>query len=617
MRRGAKRRVLGGVAALFLGACHGDVADDGGLVLLGFQQAGGTGVLLNEPLVFYFSKELDPASVTPSTARVLDRAGRLVAGSFHVEEQRLVFEPRLALLETLEDGGFRPGERVSVELSGFPVPSGLRSLGGELLRESFSASFETVRLHGAGATFLDGSPDAAYPLLLASTTIGAREPLVLLCSEAIDPSSLHAEAFQLRRYRAGGEFEEIPIGVELVENTMQSGARLELRPLRGDGSEAPRSLEPGDYHLWVHEDARAPLDLGGHPVRSSWGVTQLPAVVTVELRPDVAGNRSQRVDFLGREFASPAEVVGVDGTARWDGSGRIALWLPAAAGDGSAGELVGTADELVAELTAGSGELAAARLELGEGERLDLSALRGPLVMRSQTSVHLDGELVRGSHDARLARETGEAWESWFSRVSTAFRLEGIMGAGTFEEWLAGQREAGGELTAIVAGGDLWIDGDVTLEGPLVLAAGGRVRVTGRVEAQEVWVLGPGGGTDIHPSARQSSLRLTPMGVNRLKRPLSLGALSAPIRPDGGKPSWSSARVGASRGAGSVHVRFLGEQERADGSVETVGPVDDAAVLGRCDAVRIWIELEIKPGVEWDPPMLDFVDLRWTEETDL
>jgi hypothetical protein len=569
---------------------------------------------LNEPLVFHFSDELDPASVTPSSARVLDIAGRLVAGRFHVEGNRLVFEPRLPRQPDLQDGGFRPSSEVRVELSGFPVPSGLRSRGGQVLEASFSSSFEVVSARGEGASFLDGTPDAAYPLFLASTTVGPLEPIRLSCVEPIDPRSLHPAAFQLRRYRAGGAFEELAVEVKLVSNSMVEGARLELRALEQPDGGVPRMLAPGDYHLWIHPGEDGPQDLGGHPVRSSWASTQLPARVSVEPRPELAGNRWHRVDFLDGGLSSPAAVPGTDGTAPWGTRGELRLQLPLAAGDGSAGRVLLDSESLTA-LRAARQDLHAAALDLPAGITLDVGALRGPVVMRSQTSMRLDGRLERLSGEAAGARLAGETWPVWYGRVGGA-RAAG-QPAGVLAAWIEARRGTEDNLTVLVAGGDLVVEGELVVDGVLLLAAGGRLRIAGRVEAREVWVVGLGGGADVHPAARPSRLRFASDGERHLAAPLKVGALSAPYRPEGPTPRWRSALVGAVPGSGRVRVRYLGERDQPGGRIETVGPGDDAALLDRCEAIRMWIELEIAPGVPWDPPMVDFVELRWTEETDL
>ena len=600
-----------------LGSCGRHPEPVPELVLLGFQQDQVRGVLLNEPLIFYFSGELDPASVTPSSARILDPAGRLVPGGFRVEGNRLVFEPALSLELDLGDGGFLPSSRLRVELSGFPVPSGLRSRRGEVLERSFSSTFETVALTGEGALFLDGSPDTAFPLILSGVEFGVSEALKLTCAEPLDPRSLSAEAFQLRRYEAGGEHEEIALEVRLARNDMEEGAVLELRALESFSRSSPRVLEPGEYHLWIHDGPGGPRDLAGHPVRSSWASSQVPARISVGLRPEVVGNRWHREEFLTRGLRSPAAVPGADGAALWAGDGLVRLRYPLCAGDGAAGDVQLDSNPMV--LRAVRGDLQSARLELPADQRLDLSGLDGDVVLRAQTSVRILGQLVRGTAAGADERAEGETWGAWFGRVGMGHELVELAGAdlGSVDAWLAARAPGAAPVTAIVAGGDLFVEGAIRLDGPLLLVAGGRLRISGVVEAREVWVVGLGGGADIPPPARVAGLDFAEALTNRLAVPLVVGVLSAPLRPEGRDLHWRSAQVGANPGAGMVRVNFLGERDLADGGVETVGPVSDAALLDRCESIRVWIELEIGPGVPWDPPMVDFVELRWTEETEL
>lgn len=611
------RAVLGALLVWSVAACGRGPDEPADLRLLGFQQAQSGGVLLNEPLVFHFSGELDPTSVTPSSARVLDPAGRLVPGAFRVEGARLIFEPALALQADLSDGGFLPGSLGRVELSGFPVPSGLRSRRGEVLHAGFSSTFETVRQEGDGALYLDGSPDTAFPLLLSELEIGVSEAIQLTCAEPLDPRSLFPSAFQLRRYEAGGEHEEIALEVRLASNTMEEGARLELRALESPEGGAPRVLEPGEYHLWIHEGATAPRDLAGHPVRSSWATSQVPARISVGLRANVTGNRWHREEFLSRALRSPAAVPGVDGAALWAGDGLLRLRFPKCAGDGAAGVVQLGTD--VTALRASRGDLHCAQLEIPSDQTVDLSEFPDTVILRSQTSVRLSGRLLRRSADVDTRREDGEAWGPWFGRVGMGQALGELAGKelGSVDAWLAGRTAEESPLTVIITAGDLWVDGEIQVDGPLLLVAGGRLRVSGVVEARETWVVGLGGGPDLHPPAREAGLSFQETSVNALKLPLAVGVLSAPLRPAGRELRWRSAQVGAHAGAGAVRVRFLGERDLPDGGVETVGPVPDAALLDRCESIRAWIELEIGPGPSWDPPMVDFVEFRWTEETEL
>ena len=612
-------------AGLLFGACGQEAPVHDGVLLTAFRQAGQEGVLLNEPWVMHFSAELDPASVTRASARVVDEAGRSIAGHFEVHEAQLVFHPRLAMRGDLSDGGLRPGERVDVELLGYPAPSGVRSRNGTLLAQSFQTSFRVVTEQRV--QFLDESPDGAAPLVLESYEVGTSEPLQLTCDEPLDPRSLSSDAFELKRFRAGtppggdgegnGWFEVIPLEAVLIANTKE-GARIELRAMDStDGALTPRTLEPGEYHLWVPEGAAAPLDLGGHPVRSAWALSQLPATLSVVVRADEGGSRVHREEFLSRALRSPAEVPGMDGTATWDGDGVVTVRLPLAAGDGTAGTVVLAGDST--PLRAARGDLHAASLLVPAGVRLDLSDLDGPVVLRAQGSLRIDGDLFRSVEQGAAARDPEESWGAWYGRsgkddVPKLTAPMGYAGIGGLEDWIKAAKLRGESWTVLVAGGDLFIDGSITVDGPLLLAAGGRMRFSGDVEAREILTVGEGGGVSVNPAPRRPELAFQRPASNPLTAPLRVGVLSAPFRPGGGDLRWRSALVGARPGSGRVDLRFLGERPGPDGRIETVGPVEDASLLDRCDAIRLWIELEIGPGKSWDPPMVDFVDLRWIEE---
>ena len=53
----------------------------------------------------------------------------------------------------------------------------------------------------------------------------------------------------------------------------------------------------------------------------------------------------------------------------------------------------------------------------------------------------------------------------------------------------------------------------------------------------------------------------------------------------------------------------------AAATIEWSADVDDAALLDRCEALRLIFEVELEPSPTWEPPMVDFVEVRWTEET--
>jgi len=151
------------------------------------------------------------------------------------------------------------------------------------------------------------------------------------------------------------------------------------------------------------------------------------------------------------------------------------------------------------------------------------------------------------------------------------------------------------------------------VDGPLLLVAGGRIRVSGAVSAGRVWKLGEGGGTILPHGATPAPLELDEPLDNLLVEPVRLAVMSAPVRPSRGVVQWRPAIVDGSRGEGAFRVRFLGERESGPRQVEVFGPVDDVVLLEGCQAVRVLIELDVLPGDVWDPPRVDSVQLAWNE----
>ena len=76
------------------------------------------------------------------------------------------------------------------------------------------------------------------------------------------------------------------------------------------------------------------------------------------------------------------------------------------------------------------------------------------------------------------------------------------------------------------------VDGSIDLDGPLLLVAGGRIRVSGSVRSRMTWRLGSGGGSRFEPSLRPArDLEAVPLRENLLADTFRFGVLSAPIRP--------------------------------------------------------------------------------------
>lgn len=608
-----------------------------------------TGVYLNEALVFHFDAELDPASVHRRSVRIAAVDGRSPRGQLFVDGDEVRFEPAPVLARTLDDGGYLPDTEYTVRLVGFPFPDGLRSKDGAPLGRSLEWRFRTVSVSTprAGPVFEDQSPEVGRPIQINSAEpklVSPTGPIELEGGEPIDPSSLRAEDFVLRPIRrlAGAvkRGDRVPLRAVLVDNrdpldhVSRGRTIVHLVPVV--------TLAPGEYELWI-EPTVALLDFGGHPV---WPFSTRRLHLRVQAGSAQASVGSHVESFVDTALRSPAEVPQADGTALWSGiSGKVEVRYPAAAGDGSVGNVSLSGEET-------RRDLAARQIEVARGETVSLGSTPGLVVLRSQRRLTIAGTLVRdaGGAPGPLGEPT------------------------TLSAWLASEREldlaaardsslARSNWTVLVAGGDLTISGRVRVAGPLLLVAGGRIRISGELEAVDAdgrpRTIGPGfyleklgGGivlmhwgtaaADGAPKGGRNELQVRgatelPWALDPpIRNPLQPGeklvfqVLSAAIPPEGGVQRWHSGAivngfVGNRRaivpdGEASIRVRFIGEGAAA-GSGEVC--VDDPALFAEAKSLRLLLELSVFADAvgpstpvtadrpSWDPPWIDDVTLSW------
>ncbi|MFN0242809.1 MAG: Ig-like domain-containing protein [Planctomycetota bacterium] len=574
------------------------------------------GVLLNEDLVFYFSEELDRASVTRGSVQIVSESGVDARGRLVVEGKRVRFVPTPVLAHDLSDGGYLPGTRYRVEIRGFPSPDGLRGVHGEPLRATYRWSFRTVEVADPrrGLIFDDRNPDKQSALRLfpspaagepGGAFIGPRDAIYLACDKPLDPSTLRDEDFLLRPLAREGRR---PVGLRarLIENqpephprARQAGVRssaplefwererraalIELTPVEG--------LEPGDYLLTSSapkmEVGASLRDFGGGRAGAAY-VGSISIRVADRVSDASAGSLTE--EFIDTRLRSPVAVPDFDGTAYWGDTGRVELRYPAAAGDGSAGSFELEEHEARADVHA-------IRLRLPKGRRCELSPKAGLVVLRAQGRLTIEGDLARTLATTErddMQFEPGESLSSWMARAAP-------------HSW-----------TILVAGGDLVIEGSVRTTTPLLLCAGGVIRVSGRVQAaqQQLFLLGEGGGLSIEPAERSKAppLVIDPPTRNLLVEPIRFAVLSGLIPPRGGVARWLSAEASGSPSGrdrtGSWSVRYVPElgPEHA-----RVAPVHNPRLFERPAPLQLWIELEVEPGVQWEPPYVDSVRLSWEQ----
>jgi hypothetical protein len=560
------------------------------------------GVLLNEPVIAYFTDDLDRSTVTPDSVRILDPEGRRARGTLGVEGAELRFVPAPVYRADLSDGGFRPGTTYTVELRGFPDPGGLRAVDGAPLRSTVRWSFTTVSAGaGGGLAFQDATPERGSPLTPYTGIVepeGPRSSLILGCAEPLDPSTLRGSDFAVRPKRGGA-----PVGVRAVlceppldrlSGRLLAGYRsagwVELIPLA--------RLEPGEYWL-EFEPALALRDYGGNPVWVTWP-GQAEGAPFPQFSVSGASTRPPgryRESFLDTVRRSPVvppdEGRPWDGMAHWGRTGRVAIRYPAAVGDGSDGEVTFDAAVLDDRRT----ELDATRLSI-PGE-LHLTA-PGLVVLRAQGRMHVEGRLHR-------------------TPVLDPDRpppsMKDSFDGGTLSDWLARARATDPPWLVLIAGGDLVI-GDFDFDTPVLCAAGGVVRITGRggeLVPNELWVLGEGGATDPDTSVERANLVIDPPATNPLVERLGFAVMSGPLPPRGKVVRWLAGHVDGHAGTGRYRVRYLLDPvDLAPGVTPEL--VDDPRFLDDASPIRFLVELELGPGVAWDPPFVDEVVLTWEEE---
>ena len=575
------------------------------------------GVFLNERIQLHFSEPLDPTSVHRRSVRITSTDGVPARGELYVAEERLTFVPEPVLAFDLSDGGYLPGTTYRVDLAGFPEVDGLRGRSGATLERNLRWEFRTVTVTEPriGFVFEDSSLARGLRVKLRANAIQRGDPILLEGEEPLDPSTLFAEDFVLRRLLVEEQGERvrapmsppIPLRARMRENhdyndplsrgdlAARRTALIELTPV-------DHLLEAGSYWLDVdvENDEKLRLrDLGGNRLR--WSEPMTFTVVARASGPEVATWFLE--SFFDAARRSPQSPEGFDGTALWSG-GRVELRWPLAAGDGSDGEVaLGTSEarRLVN----------ATRIELAESAKCQLDSVPGLIVLKAQGKLHIAGELVRrtGSNDA-LAREV-----ELFKNPEDGYTLSQCL-----ERALA----QGLDATVLIAGGDLVIDGRIDCDHPVLLVAGGRIRATRAevVGARGIYYCGEGGTGLVERNSSAGRPNYATLATceidepgrgacNPLALPLRVAAVSAPIPDKGRALRWQVLpKTGIHAGIGYARVRYVGERVDANGLGTHEVIVDDPAALTDCPTLRLLVELVMpagEPDKLWDPPWVDYV----------
>lgn len=130
-----------GLSAVSCGGGGGGGASD--LVLVGFNLPNIAGVALNQPLIFTFSDDVDPFTVTPDTVQVVGTPSFTFETTV-VDGNLAALLPFIPNFKDYSDSGLAPNTMYSVFLPIFPAVDTVRSTRGRPLVQAESYTFTTV-----------------------------------------------------------------------------------------------------------------------------------------------------------------------------------------------------------------------------------------------------------------------------------------------------------------------------------------------------------------------------------------------------------------------------------------------------------------------------------------
>jgi hypothetical protein len=133
--------VLG--TAVSMTSCGGGSGSNPDLVLLGFNVPNLSGIPLDQPLIFTFSANINPATITPDSLRVVGATGPFFEKTV-VDGNLVALLPTMPNFADYSDAGFAPDTQYTVSMTLFPAVTTIESVGGKPLLHAESFTFRTL-----------------------------------------------------------------------------------------------------------------------------------------------------------------------------------------------------------------------------------------------------------------------------------------------------------------------------------------------------------------------------------------------------------------------------------------------------------------------------------------
>ncbi len=113
------------------------------LVLLGFNVPNLSGIALNQPLIFTFSANINPSTITPDSLRVVGTAGPFFEATV-VDGNLVALLPTTPNFADYSDAGLQPDIEYTVSLTEFPAVTTIETTSGKPLLSAESFTFKTT-----------------------------------------------------------------------------------------------------------------------------------------------------------------------------------------------------------------------------------------------------------------------------------------------------------------------------------------------------------------------------------------------------------------------------------------------------------------------------------------
>ncbi|MEM7198809.1 MAG: Ig-like domain-containing protein [Planctomycetota bacterium] len=494
------------------GACQrpGEAVEPAAFAVVRVEPAGAlagepTTLLLNQEITVRFSHAVDRTSITRDTLCITDAAGRRIDGQLRTGSHSVTFVPRPPLAPSLDDGSFRPGAEVRLEVIGFPRANGVRDLRGRVLDGSVTRRFRAVPAEAKPALLRSSSSPFGFALDQGSLRMATDSHVLRLdFHESPLPSTVTPEAFEVRVFRAGAI---TPVAVETARLTTRARAYEHLPgwSIELEFAEPPLR-EPGVFAVKLVDDPAVMLrDPSGAPPRllTLTEDRQVRISDMVGLPLWVRVYPGERVPLLREDFdlgltfgaVSPGAVKFecVDGRAvpqvRTEaGAGTLGVFAPRQSMDLAPGQPFDRGDGVLVRASGRSFDFLGVFIPRGVTVRVR-GQEAGPLVIRACGSVRIEGTLLLDATPVGHWNESAAdpAVDVLLDASGVAILAGGdILIPGQIRHQPAAGGASGGSPLSLIAGGGLMLNG--RLPPATILATEPSGRVAGAVQGDPIRV---------------------------------------------------------------------------------------------------------------------------------